>query len=129
VQAASSKPGGHPGSLAFSPGGRVLYAAAYDYGGAPQESALLAYSIDPTTGALARIDQWTAGVDGAASVAASPVGRHVYLAAYGEDAVLAFVPEPAAASAALPLPRSSRWPTAVLAGCGDGSAIRYASPV
>lgn len=110
VQAASTNGhGGYPGSLAFSPDGSRVFVAAYDYqgGGAPQNSALLAYSIDPASGALARIDEWSTDVAGAVSLAVSPDGRHVYLAAYGEDAVLAFAPEPdavalaAAAGAAL----------------------------
>jgi hypothetical protein len=100
VQAASTNGhGGDPGSLAFSPDGSRVFVAAYDYqgSGVPLNSALLAYSIDPVSGALARIDEWVANVDGAASLAVSPDGRHVYLAAYREDAVLAFVPEPDAA--------------------------------
>ncbi len=103
VQAASTNGhGGYPGSLAFSPDGSRVFVAAYDYqgGGAPQNSALLAYSIDPASGALARIDEWGTDVAGAVSLAVSPDGRHVYLAAYGEDAVLAFVPEPGAAALA-----------------------------
>ena len=104
VQAASTN--GHigdPGSLAFSPDGSRVFVAAYDYRGSgiPMNSALLAYSIDPVSGALARIDEWATGVEGAASLAVSPDGRHVYLAAYLEDAVLAFVPEPGAAALAV----------------------------
>jgi 6-phosphogluconolactonase (cycloisomerase 2 family) len=77
--------------------------AAYDYQrqGVPLNSALLAYSLDPVSGALARIDEWVTDVDGAVSLAVSPDGRHVYLAAYREDAVMAFVPEPGAAALAV----------------------------
>ncbi len=100
VQAAALDHGGHPGSLAFSPNGKRVFVAAYDYQGPgiPPNSALQAYSIDSASGALARIDEWLTDVEGAAALAVSPDGRHVYLAAYREDAVLAFVPEPGAAA-------------------------------
>jgi 6-phosphogluconolactonase (cycloisomerase 2 family) len=103
VQAASTNGhSGDHGSLAFAPDGSRVFVAAYGYQGqgVPLNSALLAYSIDPASGALTRIDEWAADVDGAVSLALSPDGRHVYLAAYVEDAVLAFVPEPGAAALA-----------------------------
>ena len=100
VQAAALDHGGHPGSLAFSPNGKRVFVAAYGYQGSgiPPNSALQAYSIDSVSGALARIDEWLTDVEGAASLALSPDGRHVYLAAYLEDAVLALVPEPGASA-------------------------------
>lgn len=99
---------GYVHSVAVAPNGRRVYATAYD-GLHPNvgHSALAVFGRDPATGALAlldTIDDTDAGIDdtqGLVGVAVSPNSRHVYGAAFLDNAVVAFAPEPGAALAAL----------------------------
>lgn len=93
-------------SLAVAPDGRRVYATLYD-GDHPNvgHSALAVFSLDPASGALALLETLSnaspgvSDTQGLVSVAVSPDGRHVYGAAYLDDAVVAFVPEPGAVAA------------------------------
>jgi DNA-binding beta-propeller fold protein YncE len=86
-------------SIAVSPDGRSVYAAAFD------DDAIVRFDRNPDTGALTPIDcvddagagqgpdscsQTADGLDGAISVAVSPDGRSVYAASLDDDAVVRF---------------------------------------
>lgn len=82
--------------VAVSPDGAHVYTAANDLTEESEGGAVAAFSRNATTGELdfieAQFDD-TAGVDGiqgAAAVAVSPDGAHVYVAAAFEDAVAVF---------------------------------------
>ena len=67
----------------------------------PPHSALLTYALVRPTGALTLLQDAsdTTGVDsvdGAAAVAVGPSGTSIYVAAYRDDAVTVFMPEPGA---------------------------------
>lgn len=77
-------------SVAVSPDGGHVYVASVD------DDAVVAFRRDGTTGALTFVEMEQDGVgivdglDGAWSVAISPDGDHVYVAGFGDDAVVAF---------------------------------------
>ncbi|MGD9214762.1 MAG: Ig-like domain-containing protein [Desulfobacteraceae bacterium] len=77
-------------SVIVSPDGNYVYTAAED------DSAVVVFSRDGTTGKLTYIETHKdneAGVDGlynAWRLAASPYGNHVYVAGYDEDAIAVF---------------------------------------
>lgn len=95
-------------SLAVHPSGTRVYASLYD-GNHPTvgHSALAVFGFDAVGESLSLLEtlsDQSEGVDdtqGLVSIAVSPDGRHVYGAAYLDDAVVAFVPEPGAVLAAL----------------------------
>ncbi len=75
---------------ALSPDGRFLYAASFD------DDAVAAFSRDPNSGALIFVEAQVDGsgsvqdLNGVQSVLVSPDGRHVYAAAYADNAVTIF---------------------------------------
>jgi 6-phosphogluconolactonase (cycloisomerase 2 family) len=77
-------------SITFSPDGNSVYVAGR------YEHAVVVFSRNGATGALTYVEtKWDdmGGVDGLGgvfSVAVSPDGRHVYTAAYDDDAVAVF---------------------------------------
>jgi 6-phosphogluconolactonase (cycloisomerase 2 family) len=77
-------------SVAISPDGKHLYATGYG------EAAVAVFSRNASTGGLSFIDVIRDGVgeitglDSPVEVAVSPDGRHVYVAAIGDDTVTAF---------------------------------------
>jgi 6-phosphogluconolactonase (cycloisomerase 2 family) len=79
-----------PRSVAVSPDGRHVYVASHS------DRALVAFRRDIATGALTYVDvqqDGVGGVDGlsgAASVAVSPDGDHVYVAGWNADALVVF---------------------------------------
>lgn len=86
-------------SIAISPDGRSVYAAAFD------DDAIVRFDRNPSTGALTPQDcvdddddgqgpdncaQTADGLDGVGAVAVSPDGRSVYAASVNDDAVVRF---------------------------------------
>ena len=77
-------------SVAVSPDGRHVYAAAYG------DDAVSVFARNPSTGVLSYVEvqkDGVAGVDGLAgaySVALSPDGKHVYVAGNSEAAIAVF---------------------------------------
>ena len=96
---------GYVHSAAVSPSGQRVYATLYD-GNHPNvgHSTLAVFSLDPS-GTVALLETHSdadPGVDdtqGLVSVAVSPDGKNVYGAAFIDDAVVAFAPEPRASLA------------------------------
>src|SRR5258708_33047349 len=84
--------GGEPTSLAFSPDKRVLYAG--DEQKDKPASHVIAFSIDPTTGALAEINRQDTGSTSLAHVGVHPSVKRVLSANYGtsNDTVVPFRP-------------------------------------
>src|SRR5438552_186579 len=88
---------GRPHSLVVSPDGANVYVASgFDSTDADADQAVAVFRRDATTGALTFVEakkQGEAGVDGlsgAAEVATSPDGLHVYVAAIRDGAVAVF---------------------------------------
>ncbi len=75
-----------PTALAVSPDGQRVYVASSG------DDALVAFDVDRTSGALVYREHLahptTSGLDGAAAVALSPDGDHVYVAGQNSDAVV-----------------------------------------
>lgn len=97
-----------PATLAFSPDGTRLHVTSYDYlpPGGTLHSGLLTYAIDPSSGAISLIedDSDLTGIDsveGAIGLAVSPNGARIYVAAYRDDALTVFEPEPGAVLSAV----------------------------
>ena len=94
-------------SVTVSPDGSHLYAAGFD------DDALAVFSRNSTTGALTFLEvqvDGVAGVDGldyAYSVTVSPDGKHLYVAAWIDDAVAVF--SVATVSSPTPVPSVSQW--------------------
>lgn len=78
--------GNNPSYLAVSPDRRFLYAANEQ-----RESRVIAFAIDPGTGALRELNRQDTGGDGAAHLAVHPSGRWVVIPHYnsGETVVMA----------------------------------------
>jgi 6-phosphogluconolactonase (cycloisomerase 2 family) len=80
--------------LAVSPDGRHVYAASF------VDDSVIALSRNTGTGTLSFVQQLQDGIggvdglDGAAGVAISPDGKHVYVTGEEEDAIAAFSREP-----------------------------------
>ena len=94
-------------SVTVSPDGSHLYAVGY------YDSAVAVFSRNSTTGALTFVEvqvDGVAGVDGldyAYSVTVSPDGKHLYVAAWIDDAVAVF--SVATVSSPTPVPSVSQW--------------------
>ena len=94
-------------SVTVSPDGSHLYAVGYS------DSAVAVFSRNSTTGALTFVEvqvDGVAGVDGldyAYSVTVSPDGKHLYVAAWIDDAVAVF--SVATVSSPTPVPSVSQW--------------------
>ena len=80
----------HAYSLAFSPGGEFVYATSWSGG------TLAVFAVDALTGRLTFLDTYVDngisldGLDYAASVVASPDGRHVYTTGRSDSAIGVF---------------------------------------
>jgi 6-phosphogluconolactonase len=72
--------GTSPSYLAFAPDKRTLYAINEASG---EESQVIAFAIDPETGALAEINRQATGGDGAPHLAVHPSGDFIAIAHYG----------------------------------------------
>jgi DNA-binding beta-propeller fold protein YncE len=79
----------YPRTIALSPDGRFLYAAAFG------ADAIVAYARDPATGALTPPGLPTPALDGVTDLALSRDGRFAYATAYHAGAVSAFARGPA----------------------------------
>jgi 6-phosphogluconolactonase (cycloisomerase 2 family) len=106
----------YPRTVAPSPDGRFLYAAAFD------ADAILTYARDPATGALTPAGEAAPAHDGVTDLALSRDGRFVYATAYHDGAVSAFARDTTTGSLAL----IGCVAEAGRAGCAAGHGLRGA---
>ncbi len=103
-------------AVAVSPEGATVYATgAYD-------SGLVAFIRDPISGALSLLEEYlngqggVDGMNGPRGLAVSPDWQHVYVAAYGGDAVVSFARQPLGGALTFLEFRDNRWGVVGLQG-------------
>jgi 6-phosphogluconolactonase (cycloisomerase 2 family) len=106
----------YPRTIALSPDGRFLYAAAFS------ADSIVIYARDALTGALAPLAGATPALDGVTDLALSRDGRFLYATAYHDGAVSAFARDPADGSLA-PIGCVA---DGARAGCAPGRGLRGA---
>jgi xylan 1,4-beta-xylosidase len=106
----------YPRTLALSPDGRFLYAAAFG------SDAIVAFARDPLTGALAPTEPSTPALNGVTDLALSRDGRFLYATAYDAGAVSAFARD-AASGRLTPIGCIADSPRG---GCTAGRGLRGA---